>query len=550
VRLPAGAGKSGAFAVQRTGKLQDLVRPGWLLLLLALGCGAAFLLLAERQPNVADTIGYVYAGEQLARGEGLVYHDTNNRVEAPYFAPFAFNILRPGSPDPAFGFPPGLPLLLAAGILLAGNGAVHFVVPLLSAAALWLTFLLGRELVGNSWGGFWAALFLAVAPALWQFGTAAWSEVPSLVFIVAGVLVYLRSRRAQNAGTRAVALSFFAAALLTYAFFIRYANVVTVVPALAVAELAVGVRNLWRQRWRWPFFVTLALGAGGILLFNNVYYGGPFVTNYSPQHGWYPHAAFSLAYALGPSFVDGYSLRAVLLTLWDNFSLLLLLLPLGWLVLSRRATLITAIAIISTIALYSVYAFAASGINSRFLLPVFPFLTVPLAAGLLALGRRLRAARLRWSLALLLVALLSLRLPQQINALEGRNHYSTTTAATVRDFTTASEKDAVFLSYVYNDHIIFYGQRSVLNYRRIPPSDPEAGRYRWELLEPRLTDVVTRLLDEGKPVYYIEDKTPPYADSLAILQRHFTLARVSENPIIYRVRLPVAASRARPQPLT
>jgi hypothetical protein len=58
-------------------------------------------------------------------------------------------------------------------------------------------------------------------------------------------------------------------------------------------------------------------------------------TSYSTTHGWYVHPAFALAYSWGPSFIDGYSGREALLTLWHNFSWLLLLLPLGWLCLAR-----------------------------------------------------------------------------------------------------------------------------------------------------------------------------------------------------------------------
>jgi hypothetical protein len=74
-----------------------------------------------------------------------------------------------------------------------------------------------------------------------------------------------------------------------------------------------------------------------------------------------------------------------------------------------------------------------------------------------------------------------------------------------------------------------------LNYRRIPPVDVKAKRYKMEVLEPCLVGVTGKLLDAGRPVYYVEDKAPPLWDSLAILQRHFLLRLTQQDPKVYQV---------------
>ena len=84
---------------------------------------------------------------------------------------------------------------------------------------------------------------------------------------------------------------------------------------------------------------------------------------------------------------------------------------------------------------------------------------------------------------------------------------------------------------------LYYGERSVLNYRRLPPPDPESGWYQTEVLEPCLRQVIGRLLNTGIPVYYVEDRSPPYWDSLTILQDNFSLALVQEAPNVYRVEM-------------
>ncbi|MEZ4558887.1 MAG: hypothetical protein R2851_18725 [Caldilineaceae bacterium] len=63
-------------------------------------------------------------------------------------------------------------------------------------------------------------------------------------------------------------------------------------------------------------------------------------------------------------------------TVWRNLGFALILVPLGWTRLARETALLCLLAAGTTLALYSMYAFAPVGINSRFLLPAMPFLAV------------------------------------------------------------------------------------------------------------------------------------------------------------------------------
>jgi hypothetical protein len=122
-----------------------------------------------------------------------------------------------------------------------------------------------------------------------------------------------------------------------------------------------------------------------------------------------------------------------------------------------------------------------------------------------------------------------------VKAVEQRANGTKTQIQQVVAMASATPPDSVFLSYVYNDLLIYYGQRSVLNYRRIPPADVQTGRYTMEILEPCLVAVVGKLLEAGHPVYYVEDKAPPFWDSLALLQRHFVLEPAQQDPKVYQV---------------
>ena len=192
---------------------------------------------------------------------------------------------------------------------------------------------------------------------------------------------------------------------------------------------------------------------------------------------------------------------------------------------------------------YACYAFAPVGINARFLLPAVPMLCLAAAAGL----ERVRSYLGEWKRAGVLlpvtVIILSLFLFRPTVAeVERRARDTETQIQQVVAMTEATPQNAVFLSYVYNDLISYYGNRSVLNYRRIPPVDVKAKRYRMEVLEPCLIAVIERLLDAGRPVYYVEDKSPPFWDSLAMLQRHFSLRLIQPDPKVHQVIAQTGAS--------
>ncbi|MCP4421013.1 MAG: hypothetical protein GY805_30755 [Chloroflexi bacterium] len=507
--------------------------------ILAVLLGMAFFLIAETSPNIADSIGYAYAGERLAAGHGVTYDDPNNRLTNPYFSLFAFQIKRPNDNRMFLGYPPGFPLLLAAGIILTGHTTfIHYVTPLLAIIGIVGSFYLGQLVTGNRQGGLWAALILAALPAYWQFSTAAWSEVPSMTFIVIGYGLYLLSRQEERPLSHKTVLSILAGLVISYSFFIRYANVFFI-PALGLYELATARSAFFKIGWRWIFFGLLAIALGGILLFNHMYYGGMFLTSYSPEHGWYPQPAFSLSYALGPSFVNGYSLKAIANTLWENFSFLLLLVPVGWLWLKRPFAILVILSSIVPMALYAVYAFAAEGINGRFLIPSFPFIAIVIAQALNVIGQKLPATKWRWAFTAILILIIFWPIPQHVQALHNRKNHGAATSQKINEMVGDMPEHAVFLSYVYNDHIIYYGHRSVLNYRRIPVSDPALDRYHWEMVEPCAVQTIHELQQQGTPVYYIEDQSPPFLDLLAKLQGYFTLELVKEAPNIYQVTTPI-----------
>jgi hypothetical protein len=506
-----------------------------LLIGLILFLGVVFLTYTLTTPNIEDSIGYIYAGERLATGHGPTYEDSNNLIAGPYFSMSAFQIRRDDDSRMFLGFPPGYPLLLALGISVAGTDeAAHYVVPVMALLGVVLTFFLGKLLSGEYWVGFWAALFIGFAPDYWEFGTSAWSEIPATTIMMLGLLLFLLSFQGGRSRRSVVFLSISAALLLGYSFFIRYANL-AIVPAIIVYEIVAKKIQILRERERWPFYIFLGVCVLGILVFNNYYYGGPFLTSYSPEHGWYPNAPFSLQYIFGRSFIDGQNFIQIIKTLWGNFPVALILVPVGWILLPRPSGAFAVTATLTFLGLYSLYAFSPVGVNSRFLISAFPFMVIAIGQSLNSTGQLITSKPMRRLAGVALFVLLCIRLPEQVRTLESRNTGSETIAQFADNLANRTEQDAVLLTYAYNDRVAYFGNRSVLNYRRIPISDPEENRYRLEMLEPCLVESIDALLVHDVPVYYVEDRSPPFWDSLKIVQDNYSTELVSESPAMYRI---------------
>ncbi len=497
--------------------------------------GAAFILLVTRWPLTADTFGYEYAAKQLIRGNGLGYDDPNNALFGEFFSPFAFQITHFADARTYLGYPPGFPLLLALpGFITGIEASVHYVVPVLAGIGVMLTFLWGKWVSQNEWVGLMAAGMVALTPNYWLFGTEAWSEIPSMVFVLAGYLLYFYSQRDTATKKEAWLYAALGGIVLVFSLFIRYTNI-TFIASVGLAELLTRPRALIRPSQKWAFYAVLAFGLLLILLFNHFYYGGVRLTSYSPENGWYLFPPFSLAYALGESPVDGFSLIEAGKTLWGNFSVVLLFVPVGWFGLPRFYRWLFVLVVVSSLSLYSIYAFAPAGINSRFLLPLFPFLAI---LGVQGINFFLQKSPKRWPQAVLLGGLvlwLGWNLWPQVNELRTKNQGAETVVTNLRTWLAETEEDAVLMSYELNDQIAYYGNRSVLNYRRIPQYDPEQEKYRYDLFEPCLVYLVDSLLLAGKPVYFHEDRSPTLYNAKERLEAHYALVPFREEPKLFRV---------------
>jgi hypothetical protein len=507
-----------------------------LLCALLIGAGWIYFSKAQTIAEGYDTLGYVYASQRLVQGKGPTYCDEHNARIGPYFSLYAFQIRRDPSDCLYLGFPPGFPLLLAlAQAITTWSAAVYYLVPFLGVGVVFLTYVLGAKLF-DPWIGISAAILMALAPTFLFFTTSPWSDIPGTVFILAGLLLYLTKGNRENKSAFMPPL--LGGALVGYSFWIRNANALIIIPLFLYTILAEKGRAFTRPS-NYLFFGAIIVSALGILGYNKWYFGGYLTTSYSPKHGWYPWSPFRVTYAVGPSPVGGRSFFEGGKTLWSNFAFFLplaLFAPLSK-VSRSRGWLLLAICL-SFFGFYSFYAFSPSGVNARFLLPVFPFLSLLGVSMLMELLKKL--FKRDWKqigLLVIVTALLTLvPLKSHVKVLEERNVEAAGLIAQVRALTVPTEPEAVFLSYAFNDALAIHGERSVLNYRRIPPSTPEIGTYDLSQFEPQLVGAIQVLLEEEIPVYFVLDRDPSLWHTFDILESHFTLTQIKEGPPVYKVK--------------
>ena len=511
------------WQISRIGSLPlHLLLVGGLLVLNLLLC----FVFMEQRATAWDPLGYQVAGQAIARGLGPITEHPFNGKYGPYFALAAFGVQNPLNPSQMYlNYPPGFPVLLAVPQWL---GLPDYVMmPALSALGLLGIYGLGRILF-DKWTGLLGAAIAAFTPVYLEWGSSLWSDLPGMCFTTGALVVYLAAIRKPDRAWQ-ISLGAAAAVLAIMAVFIKYSNILIVLPLTAYA-IVTQRKALVRCMANGALAVTVAAGLMGVGLYNYAVYGSPFETFYAASRSGLNFPTFSLAYALGPSPADGYSLIGAGRTLWSNFTWLLAPAALGLWRSPRGAKMLLGMLFLVYLGLSSVFAWAPENVDTRYLLPLFPAVALWAARGCLSIFDR-RLPRSGWALAGVLAAAAvtyAVALPSTAQRLEQRNRSGLEIMAAMHNLTAGSERDAVFLAYLWNDALNYFGERTTLFYRRINANDAD--------FEAMLTRVVAAMLRDGVPVYYVEDRQPSYRDSLRILQRafHVSLWKNASFPI-YRI---------------
>ena len=416
---------------------------------IALGAAVASMALAFRYgifaAGGADAYGYVSQAQLFARGQlsapdPLAAIATTVGASA---APLGYQLSRtPGRIVPTY--PAGLPITMAAAILVGGPTAAYFVIPLFSGVTVWLTYLLG-ERINDARAGLIAAILVTFSPIFVFQSLEPMSDVPVTAWwLLAWYLALIRrTGAALGAG---VCVS---AAVITRP---------NLAPLAAVLALVVAVQDRGVRRGL-AFVAGTLPGCLAVAAFNAFWYGSPLTSGYGELGDLY------LASRAIPNLRNYWSW---LIELETGVILLAAAAPL--VARDRRAAGAMLLFFMSLLGCYLFYFVYDTWPFLRFLLPGIPLLLVLASAVIVAIFGRL-PLRLRGTMVFLICILAPVTYLLTANRLHVFDiQRSEQRYVSVGEFIEATlPEKAVVLTVIQSGSIRLYGHRPTLRWDQLPP---------------------------------------------------------------------------------
>jgi hypothetical protein len=383
------------------------------------------------------------------------------------FAPLGY---RPFSPDGAIvpTYPPGLPMLMALSFAVLGDNGAFYVVPVLAALLLWLTYVLGKDATGSKTVGALAAVLLLASPVFLTHLLVPMSDIPAATgWTLVAVLVL--KQRPLAAGI---------------------ASGVTLLIRPNLVLLALAPILGWQQK-REPlvrYAIGIVPGVLAIMVINTLLYGGPLSSGYGSLFEPYAWSSVPL------------NLRNYVVWMVETQTpfILLALLPLfapGAIrddspAVSTRACLGATVGL--TFLSYLFYATFNHWFYLRFLLPAYPALFVLLAAALRWLAWKL-PFEARVPAAALVCAVM---IPFGVNIAEREGVfrvaiYEQRHVRAANEVASRTPPEAMVLAVQHSGSVRYYANRTTL-------------RYDW-LEEGALDGALRDLAAKGRRAYLVVD---------------------------------------------
>lgn len=346
----------------------------------------------EHMPHIEDEMAYVWQAQAIAGGHLTVPTPPDHKS---FLVPFVVDYQ-----GQRFGkYPLGWPALLAVGERL---GVPDLINPLLAGLAVWLTYLLGKRILGEAVGLLAAGLTITSPLFLMNSGSLLshpFGLVLSAAFALAWIDAFGDHPSPPAAATRRWLPTITAGLCLGVLALTRPLTALAVGLPFGIHALYLLVRSNWPTRRRLLALGAIALSLGGLIFaWQYAVTGDPFLNPYTlwwpydivgfgPGHGVMPQGHnLDLAY-INTSFslwVGEYDLFG-----WARFSYLFL--PFGLLALlpSRRSGrslsrsgLLLASVIPSLVLIYMAYWIGSSLFGPRYYYECLYSLTLLSAAGI------------------------------------------------------------------------------------------------------------------------------------------------------------------------
>ena len=455
----------------------------------------------------SDSYGYVSQAELWVRGQLRVPQLWTSDLPWPAvtltFAPLGYRPATvPHTIVPAY--PSGLPLLMAVARFIAGPTGPFYVVPLLGALAVWLTYRLGQDWTNDRATGVLAALLLTVSPIFLYQLMWPMTDVPVAAFWAAAFLAACHSR-----GPRPLAAGLAAGA----AVLIR--------PNLVLMAVGLPVAWLWPAALRrtavvnvgW-YLLGLAPCVAVVAAIQLYLYGSPLTSGYgrlselySTQNVLSNLGRYSTWLIETQTPLVGLSLVALAMkrTLREDDADRI----------SRRAGFCAVTVLIAVS--YLTFAVFDDWSSLRFFLPIFPpMLTLAAAASVWLVNKIWRPLRVPLVLLIVIpfaaheVRLAADRAVFKVKTLEHRYIES------ARQVASVTPPSAVILSVQHSGSVRYYAARQTLRYDELSPE--------W------LDRAVAALKDRGSRCYVLLDdwEEPGFRERFSAFTR---LGRLDWRPI-------------------
>ncbi len=492
------------------------------------GFSLLFLVISEKQVPPWDPSSMVLLGRSLVREHSLHYFDIHNAEIGPYFNPHGFNIRAPFDSQPYSTFPPGLSLIVALVYTLTGGLAwLHVIAPIMSMVGLSAGAYLGYVLSGR-WGSLFAVLLLGSSHVVVTFATSLWSDGPSLDLLLAGMALAIWAVRSQK---RWVALV--AGICLGLLVLFKFVNIVFVV---LIVVGVFGSKRDRRHQLGWWLLPGVVAGVAGMLLYQARAYGSPLANAYQPWGtSLYDFPLFSPAYLFfrSPRPWNDISSTAILTGMITELRIWAVVFLIG-LVIDRKnpLRLLLALILVANVMLYAVSVFSPRQfINMRYLLPALAAAYMLTADVLARLMQRLSKRVLRAGVVGLVgvICLANLWLTV-LPDLSRRNTGTAVVIQQVQETDRLLPPNSVVLAYALADSFILYGDRSVLNYRRVSASDLAARNT-------LVAQAVAQLLCRGHAVYLIQDDERLFNSIFPALTQEYAVEPKSAPLVTYELSL-------------
>lgn len=352
-------------------------------------------------------------------------------------------------------YPPGLPLLMAAAKLVGGSQGPYYVVPLLGALMVILTFLLGRLLFSDS-VALGACFLMAVSPAFLFQLMHPMSDIPAAAGWTLALVLAVRGHvlSAGLASSIAVAIR---------PNLLPLALGVGVIASFSNSPSADAAR---RGRHALTFTAGVMPAVLGIALLNNHLYGSPLTSGYGPLTTIYHPSNLVPNLERYPSWLlqtqTPFIFAGMLPLLWRP------LWPTGS--PGERLGVRIGLGLFLTLLVtpYLFYLPFEDWTYVRFLLPAFPVLLV-LAVASLGILRTLGARATPFVVPAVIVGIFAFELSTAqargvFSLRAGEQRYVTVG----REVARITPPNAVFLSMQHSGSLRFYAKRLTVRYDLLP----------------------------------------------------------------------------------